>query len=170
NRSVPAPFRSSSRRIPVHPANLKSSVNVFPRAVRALLLLLSTDVKIFFRTIKEVSCTPGKSCLERKPSGRLKPALGPAGKRRFPSRTGFPRSLIKIPRSISPPRLIPGNPRKTTSQLLPARKAPAGRSVLTIINETVPNLGGLASVPIPTLRHHTCCWQPHDEYPCVFWN
>jgi len=53
--SVPAPFRSSSRRIQVHPANLKSSVNVFPRTVCALILLLSTDVKIFFRTIKEVS-------------------------------------------------------------------------------------------------------------------
>ena len=63
------------------------------------------------------------------------------------SRTGFPQSLIKIPRSISPARLIPASPRKTTSQLLPTRKAPAGRSVLAIINEAVPNLGGLASVP-----------------------
>src|SRR5437667_955344 len=61
------------------------------------------------------------------------------------SRTGFPQNLIKIPRSISPARLIPASPRKTT-QLLPIRKAPAGRSVLPIINEAVPNLGGLASV------------------------
>src|SRR5437660_9400953 len=86
------------------------------------------------------------------------------------TRTGFPRSLIKIPRSISPPRLIPANPRKTTSQVLPTRKAPAGLSVLTIINETVPNLGGLASVPIPTLRYHTDRWQPHHECSCVFRN
>src|SRR5437660_11290896 len=124
----------------------------------------------FERSKKYLSCTPGKNCLERKPSGHLRPALGPAGKRRFPSRTGFPRSLIKIPRSISPPRLIPANPRKTTSQVLPTRKAPAGLSVLTIINETVPNLGGLASVPIPTLRYHTDRWQPHHECSCVFRN
>src|SRR5437879_6476807 len=101
----------------------------------------------FFERSKKFLAHLEKSCLKRKLSGRLRPALGLAGKRRFPSRTGFPQSLIKIPRSISPAGLIPASPRKTTSQLLPTRKAPAGRSVLPIINEAIPNLGGLASVP-----------------------
>src|SRR5882762_2277970 len=101
----------------------------------------------FFERSKKFLARLKKSCLERTLSGRLRPALGPAGKRRLPSRTGFPQSLIKIPRSISPARLIPASPRKTTSQLLPTRKAPAGRSILPIINEAVPNLGRLASVP-----------------------
>src|SRR5216683_8395040 len=114
----------------------------------------------FFERSKKFLARLEKSCLERKLSGHLRPALGPAGKRRFPSRTGFPQSLIKIPRSISPARLIPASPRKTTSQLLPTRKAPAGRSVLPIINEAVPNLGGLASVPSRQLRYHTGRWQP----------
>src|SRR5882762_783127 len=124
----------------------------------------------FFERSKKFLARLKKSCLERTLSGRLRPALGPAGKRRFPARTGFPQSLIKIPRSITPARLIPASPRKTTSQLLLTRKAPAGRSVLPIINEAVPNLGGLAFGGIPTLRYHTGRWQPDHECSCVFRN
>src|SRR6267143_1183087 len=117
----------------------------------------------FFERSKKFLARLEKTCLERKLSGHLRPALGPAGKRRFPSRTGFPQSLIKIPRSISPARLIPATPRKTTSQHLPTRKAQAGRSVLPIINEAVPNLGGIRFGAIPTLRYHTGRWKPDHE-------
>jgi hypothetical protein len=163
--SVPAPFRSSSRRIQVHPVNLKSSVNVFPRALRALILLLSTDVKKFFRTIKEVFCTPGKKLSWH----CLRPALGPAGKRRFPSRTGVPQSLIKIPRSISPARLIPATPRKTTSQLLPPAKLRADDPSCQLLMRWF-RTWRISFGTIPTLRYHTGRWQRDHECSCVFRN
>src|SRR2546421_7739465 len=96
----------------------------------------------FFERSKKFLARLEKSCLKRKLSGRLRTALGPAGKRRFPRKRDFTESLIKIPRSISPARLIPAGPRKTTTQLLPTRKAPGGRVILPNNNEAGPDPGG----------------------------
>jgi hypothetical protein len=74
---------------------LKPPVNVFPRALRALILLLSTDVKKFFRTIKEISCKFGRE---------LSDYLGHDVRveRRVPSGKGFPLKLIKAQPSDEP--------------------------------------------------------------------
>ena len=92
--SVPAPFRSSSRRIQVHPEQLEAPGKRFPERI---------------------------ACTDTPPEALM-------------SRSFFERSKKYLARL------------EKTSQLLPIRKAPAGRSVLAIINETVLNLGGLASV------------------------
>jgi hypothetical protein len=114
--------------------------------LRALILLLSTDVKKFFRTIKEVSCTPGKKLPGKKAEWAPQVNTGTGWQTAVPLANGISTESHQNTAIYQPGTTNPGESSKDDKPT-PTNQQSSGRSVLAIINEAVPNLGGLASVP-----------------------
>src|SRR5204863_1508798 len=110
----------------------KPPVNAFPRALRALLLLLSTDVKKFFRTLfrtlKKVSSTPGKKLPGKKAGWTPQASTGTGWQTAVPLANGISTESHQNTSIYQPATTNPGESSKDDKPT-PTNPQSSGRTI-----------------------------------------